>query len=77
MTPGEINDLTTSLIREFGIKVAATGEFEIEMVVLEGIVAGLIAFNAVRYNRQPDEIVEAFCEGLRERVTRLVYGEKQ
>jgi hypothetical protein len=77
VTTDEINDLTASLIREFGAKMAAIGQFETEMVAVEGMVAGLIAFNAVRYNKQPDELVEAFCEGLRERVTRLIYGEKQ
>jgi hypothetical protein len=72
-----INDITGNLIKKFGREVAEIGEFEPEMVCLEGLAAGLIAFNAVRYNRQPDEIVDAFCEGVRERLNRIVYGAKQ
>lgn len=73
----DVNDITATLIKRFGTEVAAIGQFEAEMVCLEGLAAGLIAFNAARYNRQPDELTEAFCEGVRERVTRLIYGEKQ
>lgn len=76
-TSDEANDLTADLIKKFGVDVASLGGFEPEMVCLEGLVAGLIAFNAYRYNRHPDQMVEAFCDGLRERVDRLIYGAKQ
>lgn len=76
-TPDQVNDVTAALIKKFGVEVASLGAFEPEMVCLEGLVAGLIAFNAVRYNRHPDQMVETFCAGLRERVDRLIYGTKQ
>lgn len=76
-TPDQINEVTADLIKSVGLLIGAIGEFEPEMVVLEGLAAGLIAANAHRYNRQPDEIVEAFCEGVRERVNGLIYGAKQ
>lgn len=77
MTPDQINDHTSDLIRKFGREVAKIGEFEAEMVCVEGMIAGLIAFNALRHNRNPEEVADIFCDGLRERLTRLLYGEKQ
>jgi hypothetical protein len=71
------NDTTARLIRSFGSEVAGIGNFAQEMVILEGVVAGIIGFNAARYNKHPDELTEALCAGIRERVTRLIYGNKQ
>lgn len=64
-----VNALTADLVREVGHHLAQIGDFAAEMVCLEGLAAGLIAANAIRFNRHPEEITEAFCAGLRERVT--------
>jgi hypothetical protein len=72
-----INDLTASLIRSVGIEVESMSELAPKMVCIEGLVAALIFHIAAQHNKQPDELVEVFCEGVRECVTRLVYGRKQ
>lgn len=71
------NEMTTALVMQVGRDVAALGRFALEMVVVEGLAAGLIASSAVRYNQHPDELVEAFCIGVKERVTQIIYGPKQ
>lgn len=71
------NDSTSRLIRAFGAEVADIGNFAQEMVVLEGVIAGIIGFNAIRHNRQPDELTEALFTGVKERVTKLIYGNRQ
>lgn len=76
-SPDQINAVVSRLIKQFGVEVAALGEFEAEMVCLENVAAGLIGSAAVRYNKQPDQLSEAFVEGVRERVTHLIYGRKQ
>lgn len=76
MSADRINDLTAILIKQVG-GVVGLLPYEERMVILEGVAAGLIAFTARRDNKQPDELVAAFTEGVGERVTRLIYGEKQ
>jgi|HubBroStandDraft_4_1064222.scaffolds.fasta_scaffold481567_2 hypothetical protein len=71
----KINDLTVELIKGVGTVIGSLDKFESEMVVIEGLVAGLIASAAIRYNRQPEEIVEALTDGIRERY-RLSYLRK-
>lgn len=70
------NESIARLIRSFGAEVADINDFAQEMVVLEGVVAGIVAFNARRYNKHPDELTVALCAGIRERVTKLIYGNK-
>ncbi len=72
-----INETTQALIKQLGRDIGKIGDFNAEIVIMEGVAAGFIAFNAIRYNKQPDEIVEAFCQGLRERVDRIIYRTKQ
>lgn len=72
----EVNDLTTELIKNVGRTLGAL-DFVPRMVCIEGLAAGLIAFTAVQYNRSPEEMVEAFCERVRERVDLAIYGRKQ
>lgn len=76
-THTEINELTAKLIKTVGRDVGQITDFGPKMVCIEGLAAGLIALAAVQHNKQPDELVEAFCAGIRERVTQLIYGQKQ
>lgn len=71
----KVNALTRLLVRSVGQTVGASGEFKTEMVVIEGLVAGLIVSAALRYNRQPEDIIEALSTGIKERVDRAIYGE--
>lgn len=72
-----INDLTKKFIMSFGLEVGELNDFTAEMVVLEGVVAGLVVSAAVRFNRQPDDLIQILAEGIQQRADRLIYGEKQ
>lgn len=71
----EINDLTTELVKDVG-RALGKLDFAPRMVCIEGLAAGLIAFTAIQYNKSPEEMVEAFCERLRQRVDLAIYGRK-
>lgn len=71
----EINDLTTELVKDVG-RVLGKLDFVPRMVCIEGLAAGLIAFTAIQYNKSPEEMVETFCERIRQRVDLAIYGRK-
>lgn len=74
----QTNDLTASLVKSVGGELAKSGlGFEQQMICLEGLATALIAFYAIRHNKHPDELVEAFSAGVRERLTQVIYGAKQ
>jgi hypothetical protein len=73
----EINELTAKLIKSVGVEVGTIDHFGPKMVCIEGLMAGLIVLAVHQHNKQPDELVEAFCSGLRARVTALIYGRPQ
>ena len=72
----EVNDLTTELIKNVG-RALGRLDYAPRMVCIEGLAAGLIAFTATQYNKNPEELVEAFCERVRQRVDMAIYGRKQ
>lgn len=76
-TAAAVNALTTELIKDVGLRTGLLGDFGAEMIVIEGLVAGLIGSAALRYNRHPDEIVAALTAGIKERTEYLIYGPKQ
>lgn len=76
-THQEINELTAKLIKSVGREVGAIEAFAPKMVCIEGLMAGLIVLAAHQHNKQPDELVDAFCAGIRERVTKTIYGRQQ
>jgi len=71
------NEITTKLIMQIGRDLAKINQYAPEMVCIEGLAAGLIASAAVRYNKHPDELMDAFCVGVKERFTQIIYGPKQ
>lgn len=76
MTSDETNALTAELIKTVG-RIVGSIPYTAKMVCIEGLAAGLIVLVATQHNKQPDELTDAFCEGVRERVTRAIYGRQQ
>lgn len=76
MDVDESNALVANLIRYVGTRIGAVGtSFGEEMVIVEGLVAGLLLSTVMRYERDPEQALKMLFEGVEGRIN-SVLGQK-
>ncbi len=72
-----INTIVEDLVQTTGRRIFEMRSFTDELIILENFTAAVLAVEAKTHNKQPEELFEAFCKGVKERFEFAIYGPKQ
>lgn len=73
----KVNLLLEKFLPEMNNTISLIDHPVAEFILLEGLTAGALLTLCIRHNRDPDQLIEAFTEGLRERFKEILEGDEE